>query len=307
MKKVSATTEFIVGLTVIIALLILIFGTIWMGEIGFRKDRLVINAVFDDIGGLQEGDPVTVAGLNRGIVRRIDLTDSGVLVVMGLITETYLPVDSEVSIQNNGMMGDKLVDFNLGDSRTYAETGHTFYGKYSPGIMEAGDQAQELITHIENLVIAVEQTFASQHRQQQIDSILINLQGATRNAEVLTADAIELIRTNQEHIEQAVTNVRDMTADLKNLVETRRPTVDSTLSGINDVTVQVQTIMTRIDSLTLSLNEIANKINNGDGLVSKVLDDEMLYQDLRTALHNLNELVIDVQKHPRKYLTVELF
>jgi hypothetical protein len=52
----------------------------------------------------------------------------------------------------------------------------------------------------------------------------------------------------------------------------------------------------------LSLNDILGKINEGTGTFGKMVNDESLYTNLDSLSFNLNELVKNIQKDPKKYL-----
>ncbi|HVP06975.1 MAG TPA: hypothetical protein VMS71_03960, partial [Candidatus Acidoferrum sp.] len=52
--------------------------------------------------------------------------------------------------------------------------------------------------------------------------------------------------------------------------------------------------------------KFADALNNEDGTVRLLLDDRRLYDDLRRAAGNLDELVNDIRANPRKYINLKV-
>ena len=50
------------------------------------------------------------------------------------------------------------------------------------------------------------------------------------------------------------------------------------------------------------INEIVEKINNGNGTAAKFVNDSELYDMLLKILDNTNKLVIDIKDNPKNYI-----
>ena len=70
MKKISK--ELIIGLSVIIALLILFFGINYLKGINLFKASNYYYASYTDVAGLAQSAPVTVNGFKVGLVREVE-------------------------------------------------------------------------------------------------------------------------------------------------------------------------------------------------------------------------------------------
>lgn len=62
----NRTVEIRVGLTVFIAIVILILGVMWLKDYRYNVSRYQVKAIFPSVGILGPGDPVTVSGVERG-------------------------------------------------------------------------------------------------------------------------------------------------------------------------------------------------------------------------------------------------
>jgi phospholipid/cholesterol/gamma-HCH transport system substrate-binding protein len=70
---------------------------------------------------------------------------------------------------------------------------------------------------------------------------------------------------------------------------------------------KLDTITTTLSSLSTSLKNLTQKIESGEGTFGKLVNDSTLYNDLRKTTQNVDELITDIKKNPKKYLKVSLF
>lgn len=102
MKKNVFSTEIKVGLTVVVATFILVYGIIWGKGYRLHINKYQLQLLFDNVGGMVPGDPVTVNGVKEGKVLSIDWQDRDVLVTIELNDRVKLlktPVSSS-SVRN---------------------------------------------------------------------------------------------------------------------------------------------------------------------------------------------------------------
>lgn len=89
-------------------------------------DAFLIKARFEDVAGLKERAPVTMAGVNIGRVERIEFDSDGLNAVVTMrISNAYdrIPDDSDASILTAGLLGSKYVGIGPGGSDSYLKTG----------------------------------------------------------------------------------------------------------------------------------------------------------------------------------------
>ena len=87
-----------------------------------------LNAKFLKVGGLNIGSDVRINGIKVGTVvnQKLDNTDYLVDVILSISPEIKLPVDSEVAIVGDGLVGDKFIKIVPGKSKEYLKEGDTF-------------------------------------------------------------------------------------------------------------------------------------------------------------------------------------
>ena len=85
----------------------------------------------------EKGDPLKVNGVELGKVKRFVLSDTGVIVVFNLENRIRIPRDSRILIQNNGLMGERMLTLDLGEGEDFYRDDELIIGDYEAGIAEA--------------------------------------------------------------------------------------------------------------------------------------------------------------------------
>jgi phospholipid/cholesterol/gamma-HCH transport system substrate-binding protein len=129
--------EVTVGVIVTVAILVFIFGTMWLSGRSVHSSN-VVRLQFANVSGLKRASPVRVSGVNIGKVERIEFLDVGkVLVVASLPPKIRPRVDAEAKIVSVTLVGDYAVDFDPGSGslRTGpgAERSGRQYSRRRPG------------------------------------------------------------------------------------------------------------------------------------------------------------------------------
>jgi phospholipid/cholesterol/gamma-HCH transport system substrate-binding protein len=125
MMRKSHTTDLGTGLFVLLGFAAFFFLTTQTTTKGlsFVKDaHYDVTAKFDNIGDLKVGSLVSMAGVEIGRVARIDFDSKEykAIVTMQLKSQyNEIPVDSDASINTQGLLGGKFIALSAGGSETY--------------------------------------------------------------------------------------------------------------------------------------------------------------------------------------------
>ena len=55
------------------------------------------------------------------------------------------------------------------------------------------------------------------------------------------------------------------------------------------------------------LEDLLVKINKGDGSLSKLLNQDSIYNELSNAIKSMDQLLIDVKENPKRYVNISLW
>ena len=128
--KTTAGTRLRVGIFVFVSLVI---GASIAFAIGAQENifqpKTTYYAIFDDVGGLQKGNTVRVAGVNVGSVTEVIIGEAGSIEVyfrviddathlirgeLGLDVQTADPNPSFAAIGSKGLLGDRIIEIGVG-------------------------------------------------------------------------------------------------------------------------------------------------------------------------------------------------
>lgn len=115
--------EIKVGLFVVATLLLGAIGVLLLGKSRHVfEQRVKLRATFADVGGLVQGAPVRVSGVNVGTVAQIQFVSAAPrpqIVVEVEITQSAVNLvrtDSVARISSQGLLGDKIIEINAGST-----------------------------------------------------------------------------------------------------------------------------------------------------------------------------------------------
>ena len=108
-------------------------------------------------------------------------------------------------------------------------------------------------------------------------------------------------------------------ANLDALLKDNKPKLDSTFTYLETTSsnlAQFSDSLSQVDikALAISLEETLNnfhsilvKIDNGEGSIGKLINDEELYNNLEGASKELEDLLRDFKLNPERYVKVSVF
>ncbi|HEX7373821.1 MAG TPA: outer membrane lipid asymmetry maintenance protein MlaD [Steroidobacteraceae bacterium] len=124
----SRAIDISTGLFVLLGLVSIAFlvTQITSKEVAFRSDTYRLKALFENVGGLKPGAPVTMAGVTVGRVEKINYDINQFKAVVTLrIDNKYdkIPNDSDASILTSGLLGGQYIGISPGGSEQVFKNG----------------------------------------------------------------------------------------------------------------------------------------------------------------------------------------
>ncbi len=123
MKK-PLNLELIVGAFVAVGILCLAYLSINLGKVElWDKPGYSVFVVFNDVGGLRNGAPVVIAGVEIGRVESIALDNYEARVALRIDPELWIHEDAIVSVKTSGLIGEKYIQISPGAADEMIEPG----------------------------------------------------------------------------------------------------------------------------------------------------------------------------------------
>jgi phospholipid/cholesterol/gamma-HCH transport system substrate-binding protein len=287
--------EVIVGAIVTAAILVFIFGTMWLSGRSVASDNLA-RIQFANVSGLKRASPVRVSGVNVGKVERIEFVDVGkVLVTASLPTKIRPRVDAEAKIVSVTLVGDYAVDFDPGRAAEFLPPGKVILGTQDLGL---SGRALELSDRADSILIGA-QSIVNKQTADQLRSTLTALEGTLKATQRTMQIYGDSSRGPTAELTRTMAAFRQLSTRLDSTLA--HPALGRTLSRTDTLTSNLAAMTARFDS-TLAA------INRGQGTLGKFATDSGLYYDMRDLSKSMKELLDELKKHPGKVgVTVKLF
>jgi len=293
------TREATVGAIVLVAIVVFIFGTMWLSGRSVGSAN-VIRLQFDNVSGLKRASPVRVSGVNVGKVEKIEFVDVGkVLVVASLPPKIRPRVDASAKIVSVTLVGDYAVDFDPGRASEPLPAGRVILGTQDLGLT---GKATVLAERADSILLGA-QGIVNERTADQLRSTLTALEGTLKAAQRTMQLYANPDQGPTAEITKTMAAFRQLSSRLDSTLASpafsRR--TDSITANLAAMTSQFAATGERLDTLLAGMNR-------GQGTLGKFVTDSGLYYDIRELTQGMKKLLDELAKHPGKIpVTVKLF
>ncbi len=294
--------EVTVGSIVIVAILVFIFGTMWLSGRRVSSGNTV-RMQFANVSGLKRASPVRVSGVNVGKVESIEFVDVGrVLVAASLPAKIHPQVDASAQIVSVTLVGDYAVDFDPGNSGQALPPGKVILGTQEVGL---SDRAGVLADRADSVLLGA-RTIVNQRTADQLYATLEALQATLKATQKTMAVLSDTRSGPTAELSRTMAAFRSLTTRLDSTLG--NPALARTLGRADTLTGNLSAMTAQLTTTTARLDTVLVGVNSGRGTIGKFATDSGFYTDIRELSQSMKRLLDELQKHPGKVpVTVKLF
>ena len=291
--------EATVGAIVIVAIVVFVYGTMWLSGRSVGSANLG-RIQFENVSGLKRASPVRISGVNVGRVEKIEFVDVGKVLVTASLPPKIRPrVDASAKIVSVTLVGDYAVDFDPGRSSELLPPGRVIVGTQDLGLT---GKATVLAERADSILLGA-QGIVNERTADQLRSTLTALEGTLKAAERTMQLYANPDQGPTAEITKTMAAFRQLSARLDSTLASpafsRR--TDSITANLAAMTSQFAATGERLDTLLAGMNR-------GQGSLGKFVTDSGLYYDIRELTQGMKKLLDELAKHPGKIpVTVKLF
>ncbi len=287
--------ELWIGLLVIIASIVTLWGYFWLTGLPLGQRVYSVHVVMPNAGGLGKGGRIQMVGVEVGAVSSVQLVGSQRVVVrLRLHRSLELPRDSRAVLRSVGVFGDVIVELLPGSSSDLAVEGDTIALGTASSLFDLagdlGDQAGQVLAQINQLL--------ADTTIDQVHGAVAGLPGTVRSLERLARNGGAEFEALSVSLRETADALRDAVGDAN---------VEQLIADLEDTAAKLSETADSFKESAESFASIAEKIDRGEGTLGLMVNDPGLYEDLRAAVQNLDALTLDLMQNPGRYLKISVF
>ena len=289
--KKNINTQIIVGSFLFIMIIALGLFTIILGGSKVLKNQYNYEIIFNDIGGLQEGDGVFLRGKKIGYVKNTILNNDNVNVVLSLDMPIVFYENYKIEVASASMLGGKILNIDLGQLHlNQLSKTETLYGTDPINIMADFHIAVHNLKNILDVILEEEGTLGKLIFD---DGIYLALEKLADGSGKILAK----IDSGEGTIGKLLVN-DSLYNDTEKLVDNFNKVTERVVSGSGPLGQLLSEENKVIDDLQQAVNELniaLVKLNSTNSTIGKLLNDSELYDEG-------TKIIDDVRKSPLRFL-----
>ena len=313
--KIKVSNETLIGVFGALALTLLILGYNFLKGNDIFSKSYYYYAVYDQTDGIAPSNPVIYQGLKVGSVKKLSLIEESgkIVATLQLNKNMHIPIGTVAKIISSDLLGSKAVDLifpkqhliyhNLKDT-VIGDNELSFSDQVSKQVLPVKLKAEKLLESLDSLVTSFQVLFATDALQRSV----VNLSNTIENLNHSTGTVDSLLTSETSRIRSILHNVDAITHNLKDN-NARISAILKNTSIISDSLAKADFVNT-INQSRIAIektNAILTKVNDGNGTLGMLVNDQALYNNLTTAASNLDKLMVDLKENPTKYINISIF
>ncbi len=314
----NTSTELKVGIFAIIVIMVLSYITFKVGSLPLIWEKgYRLYADFDDISGLDEQSRIKIAGVETGIVEKINLQEGRARITLLIEPDIKIYKNAIASLRMSGLLGDRYLSIYTGSSdQPMLESGDVIVRtRPAADIDMLANQLTSAANYIGDLTKSLQEIFGEGERSALKETI--------QNLKVVSSDIREMSRENRKPLRELIVQLDefsemlntkgpgvmdDISVMAKNLGE-RGPEL---MENLNNVAMELNRILEEnryalkesVDNISVtskSVSNIASKLEKGEGTIGRLLTEDELYESLNKVTAQAGKAV-DVVGNLRTFM-----
>jgi phospholipid/cholesterol/gamma-HCH transport system substrate-binding protein len=312
-----------VGIFVLLGIVILTFFTFRvskMGGIGIKGYQLTVD--FETAAGLEPKANVKMAGVPIGKVEEIKLVGNNARLVLRILEGIKIPIDSVVSIQTQGLLGEKYVEILPGEetSKMFPPGGRVANTIPPANLDEIIRKVSLISEDVKRFTNTLASTLGTEEGRNALTEIIQNTREATdvlrtvmkanedrlnrilAHVDTLSADLSEISSANKEDLRVTIANLRAFSETLKKeapglasklqeMSEQVSGVVGENRENIRESIANLRSASAKLDNTLDSAGKVLEKIERGEGTLGKLVTDNTAHTSLTETLDGINRFV----------------
>jgi phospholipid/cholesterol/gamma-HCH transport system substrate-binding protein len=317
----KVTKEIKTAVIALFAIALLVLGVNFLKGSSFFGGDEVYYAYFPNSGGLAPASSVVLNGVGVGKIISIKNVMTGpenrrVLIKFSIQNDDLkIPIGSTIEIGaldlfNKGL----LLNLNPDLSKGYIAKGGSMQGTVAVDMFSqvkayadpVTARLQGMMEKVDRLVVSFS-SFWDTTATSELQGSLQELKTSLHRFGNLAEQAESLILEEKITLGRILTNVESITTNLKRSNEEVNAIIGNTKKITDDmVTADFKAVVGDAQKAIQKFSTMIEGANNGEGSLGKLVKDETLYNELVKTNKDVQNLVVDLEANPQRYVHISL-
>ncbi|MDE7033631.1 MAG: MlaD family protein, partial [Mucispirillum sp.] len=285
-----------VGIFVIIGFFMVAVTAAVFGNLELNsKDGNTVYFRLNDATGIRSGTPIMYKGLKVGEVKDVMMKDNQILTRVNIYHEFEIPDNVRFNVKQSGFVGQKFVELEVDPnvkSQAPLQNNYEYDGRQSTANLDtvmaklndvaaemtvllktfnevvtteqSKDALQDSISNLKDITESVKNIVSS--NEQNIQDVIANAKNMTDMIEKLIAKNEKNLNTSINNITEISQTLKEFTASVDKLFANNHDNIDSSLKNLKEIT-------DKVNSTTDEIKKITNDINEGNGTLGMLIND----------------------------------
>ena len=308
-----------VGVLMLVAISLLAWGANFLKGTNILNKNRHFYAIYEKVDGLGASNPVIINGFKVGQVEKIEfLPDfSGNIIVKFSVTKNDFPIpsDTKAKIMSADILGSKTIDLQLGSSKTLIKNNDTLQTEIEASLTESVNQqiaplkkkAEDLINTVDSAILIVSAIF-NKNARTNLDSSFASIRGTLETFEKTMINVDRLVDEERKHLDGIFKNVESIT---ENFAKSNNK-LTSAIANMEAITDSLagSNLKQTVNNASIAMQQVSDimqRINNGEGSLGALINNDTLYINLEKAAYDLDQLMLDLRLNPERYVHFSIF
>lgn len=242
----NLSTEAKVGSVSVVALILLAYMIISLGNFSFGDKGYQIQAVFSQVSGLKQGNALRYAGVDVGLIKEIAVLPEGVTVTFLVNPGVKIPVGSIFRIGSDGIMGEKHINISPPLKSTgFLMPNDIVRGEDVQGFDQLLASSDRVLEEVHQLVKSLNEILGDDKVKGAMKATILNAKELTHNLNIMSAALARMAENNEGNINTMLGNLSSMATTLQNVagrVDQMMDSVDNNGQTAQDLRETIQNI-----------------------------------------------------------------
>jgi len=262
-----------------------------------QKTTFSFKVIFNNSQGIDISDDVRMLGKKIGRITGTEIIGQNIAVKL-TVDNSYsfkIPIDSDIEITQSDLMGSKFISIYPGnDKENFILPDETILG--------ISTEVASLTEDVSRFAKKINDTYG-QKQKEQVKNTINNIESASNQIDSFITKNLDFITDeDKEHLHSLLLNIDTASLYLSELLNEESKNIKESIQNFNLTMKKIPLLSEDLNTAILDLKDIIQKINNNQGTLGKIINDDSLYGNVNNLILDANLLINDINNNPTRWL-----